>query len=169
MNEKKKLRRLPKRILSFVLSLVMVLTLMPGMSMEAYAAEPAGRGESWDILYSEVRANGSKKAYPVGTRIYMDIRPQHKGSEVSDLFMDSYDTAVYYKYVDSGTYDSALKKHYSMQSVQLRSVLTLQEEYKCNTSCSLSCGKPVKSGGYWIFNLDQGAGDEFYGVASSGN
>ena len=169
MNEKKKLRRLPKRILSFVLSLVMVLTLMPGMSMEAYAAEPAGRGESWDILYSEVRANGSKKAYPVGTRIYMDIRPQHQGSEVSDLFMDSYDTAVYYKYVDSGTYDSALQKHYSMQSVQLRSVLTLQEEYKCNTSCSLSCGKPVKSGGYWIFNLDQGAGDEFYGVASSGN
>ena len=38
MNEKKKLRRLPKRILSFVLTLAMVLTLMPGMSIEVKAA-----------------------------------------------------------------------------------------------------------------------------------
>ena len=38
MNEKKRLRRLPKRILSFVLTLAMVLTLMPGMSIEVKAA-----------------------------------------------------------------------------------------------------------------------------------
>ena len=40
MNEKKKLRRLPKRILSFVLTFVMVLGLLPSMAM---AAE-----ENWD-------------------------------------------------------------------------------------------------------------------------
>lgn len=166
MNEKKKLRRLPKRILSFVLSLAMVLTLMPGMSMEAYAAEPAGRGESWDILYSEVRAKGSGKAYPVGTRIYMDMKPRLQNNAYDSLYMESYDAAVSQGYV-SGTYDSNLKNHFFEQRVKLYSVLTLQKKYEC--SVGFCENKPVKSGGYWIFKLDEGYGDKFYGVASSGN
>lgn len=49
MNEKKKIKGLPKRILSFVLTMAMVLTLMPGMSVTAVAAESgdAGGGVTW--------------------------------------------------------------------------------------------------------------------------
>ena len=42
MNEKKKWREIPKRILAFVLTLAMVLTLMPGMSMTVKAEITGG-------------------------------------------------------------------------------------------------------------------------------
>ena len=123
----------------------------------------AGQEAEYDIKYSEIRNNGSGKAYPVGTRIYMDIKPK-VGTDNEDapyFFIDSLETAITYEYITvDGAYDTSAQYFYTL-NIQLKKVITLEESYVN------SGNKVIKSGGYWIFNLNNEYGDEFYGVVAS--
>ena len=133
------------------------------LTLESKSSSNPGEAE-YDIKYSEIRKNGSGKAYPVGTRIYMDIKPKAgtDDEEADNFFIDSLETAVSYGYirVDETIDVNVANTYFTPLSIQKGEVITLEESYDNNTY-------KIKSGGFWIFNLNQEFGDEFYGVVAS--
>ena len=172
MNPKMIKERGWKRVLSFMLVLIMAFTLLPMGSLPAYADDEGSSSSpseaDYDIKYSEIRENGNGKAYPVGIRILMDIMPKSgtpKEEDAAGFCVDSLETAVFYGYitVDDSIDDSA-REYYNSLKNELNKVIELKEWYY-----DYSGKHTIKSGGYWIFNKnnEKGSGDEFYGVVAS--
>jgi len=158
-----------KKLLSLLLSLTIVLALIPVMavSVSAEPSEPAGRGETWDILYSEIVAKGSYNAYPVGTRIYFDMEPNPgaSGEYQKKTYLNTYDYAVCTGYIDGNSdsdYSGAYRTVDSNNDV-INSIYTLPDTCKDDNN-----NLDIESGGYWIF-IDNNGFYEFFAVKSSGN
>lgn len=162
MSKKKKISRIARVAMALLLAITTVFATIGangGAIVKAADSEPAGRGTDWDYLYSEIRANGSGKAYPVGTRIYMDIKAGNNGDQ-ENLYIDTLEMAMYFEYVTKVPHDENYEFNAEIP-IELNNIIELKNEYEYNE-------KTVKSGGYWIFSLDHNYnGDEFYGAMAS--
>ena len=154
MKKEKTIRKIAYIVMAMMLVISTVFTGVGTMGvMEAKAAdEPAGRGTDWDYLYSEIRANGSGKAYPVGTRIYMD--------NSRSIYFSSLEHVVAIGLIQIKEETDPKFDIYKGIYYPAGSVIELEESVSGNRS------QKIKSGGYWIF-IESDNGDNFYGIEAS--
>ena len=150
MSKEKTLRKITRILMALALVLTTVFTSVGtvGVTEVKAASEPEGRGTDWDYLYSELYF-GEGKAFPIGTRIYMDANG-------ASLYFKALESAVATGYIKiDGQYDTALRfKSYGVP-VSEGDIFTLSDTYSEGDIT-------FKTEGYWYcFNKS------FYGTIAS--
>ena len=137
MNEKKKLRRLPKCILSFVLTLALVFTLMLGITLPASAAGgdtvwtaskcefcPADGGDNAKLVLTEVTSNGWSTP---PESITIDLGNEYESIE---SFEEAYDEDSYtlsMEPIDDEEYGYVEESYFSFRVVNEQHIISEME------------------------------------------